>query len=52
MTYYSKEGKFLGERLIDGSKYWGMYYSEEDPYTLDVDHLKEVYEKKRREGKI
>jgi len=50
MKYYNKEGIELGQRVINGSNYWNLYKTEADPYTLDIEHLKEKWKQYRKKN--
>lgn len=48
LQYFTKKGKYIGERTISGPKYWDLFKSEEDPYTLDETQIAEKWEKYKK----
>jgi hypothetical protein len=48
LRYYDKDATLLSERVIDGSQFWDLYDTDADPYTLNVEKLKALWEAKQR----
>jgi hypothetical protein len=45
---YDKHATYLGERWYDGSRFFEDFDSYADPFTLNIDELKECWERYRR----